>query len=57
MDSFWKLFGRAKKVFEEKGYPVQTLRLATQPWEEYYSSLPQMKSLAQRMSDMTEKME
>ena len=47
----------AKKVFEEKNYPVQTLRLATQPWEEYYSSLSQIKSLVRHMSDLTQQNE
>lgn len=32
---------RAKRIFEDSGYDVQTLRVATQPWTEYLGSLSQ----------------
>lgn len=44
---------RAKHIFEEEGYPVQTIRLVTQPWETYYSSSKQMTELVRRMSEST----
>lgn len=36
---------RVKHKFIEKGYDVQTVRLVTQPWEEYFSSPHQMRDL------------
>jgi len=36
----------AKKVFEKEGYPVQTVRITTQPWEEYYTSEAQILTVA-----------
>lgn len=44
---------KAKDIFEDQGCRVQTLRLTTQPWETYYRSEKQMKSLARKMSDLT----
>mgnify|MGYP006299142985 CR=1 FL=1 len=44
---------RAKHIFEEEGYTVQTIRLVTQPWETYYSSSKQMTELVRRMSEST----
>jgi len=32
---------RARRFFEDKGYEVQTLRIATQPWTEYLGALSQ----------------
>ncbi len=32
---------RARRMFEDKGYEVQTLRVATQPWAEYLGKLSQ----------------
>jgi uncharacterized protein len=32
---------RARRFFEDKGYEVQTLRIATQPWSEYLGILSQ----------------
>jgi len=32
---------RAKRIFEDNGYDVQTVRVATQPWTEYLGSLSQ----------------
>ncbi|MFO7865879.1 MAG: DUF711 family protein [Candidatus Aminicenantes bacterium] len=45
--------GDAKRIFEHNGYQVQTLRLATQPWEAYHSSPSQMTSLVRKLSDLT----
>ncbi len=45
--------GQAKDVFEDNGIQVQTLRLATQPWEQYYSSKNQMISLVRKISELT----
>jgi uncharacterized protein (UPF0210 family) len=39
----------AKKEFEQRGYVVQTVRLATQPWEEYYTSKEQIVSLVKKL--------
>jgi len=32
---------RARKIFEDNGYEVQSLRIATQPWAEYLGALSQ----------------
>jgi len=32
---------RARKIFEDNGYEVQSLRIATQPWAEYLGTLSQ----------------
>ncbi len=45
--------GRAKEIFENNGYTVQTLRLATQPWEKYYSSAGQLEDIVNRLSGLT----
>jgi len=39
----------AKKEFEQRGYVVQTVRIATQPWEEYYTSKEQIVSLVKEL--------
>lgn len=44
---------RAGNVFEAKGYTVQTVRIATQPWEKYHTSPAQMLELARRMDACT----
>ena len=36
---------RVKDEFIKNGFDVQTVRLATQPWEEYFSSPDQMREL------------
>ncbi len=41
----------AKRAFEERGYPVQTVRVATQPWEEYYTSKAQIVRLVRELED------
>jgi uncharacterized protein (UPF0210 family) len=42
----------AKRAFEQRGYPVQTVRLATQPWEEYYASKAQIVRLVRKLEDL-----
>ena len=43
----------AKKVFEQNGYIVQTIRVATQPWEQYYTSKAQILRLVEDIEDYT----
>jgi uncharacterized protein (UPF0210 family) len=43
----------AKEAFENAGFTVQTVRVATQPWEEYFSSQKQIVDLAKRLEDLT----
>jgi uncharacterized protein (UPF0210 family) len=38
---------RARRIFENSGYEVQTLRVATQPWTEYLGSLSQNQIVAE----------
>ncbi len=45
----------ARSEFESAGFEVQTVRVATQPWEEYYSSRRQIVDLAKRFEDLTRK--
>lgn len=45
----------ARKIFENKGYTVQTVRLATQPWEEYFKSKNQIVTLVKELEDLTHK--
>lgn len=42
----------AKRAFEQRGYPVQTVRVATQPWEEYYTSKAQIVRLVRELEDL-----
>ena len=42
----------ARRTFEEKGYPVQTVRVATQPWEEYFTSKAQIVKLVRELEDL-----
>jgi len=44
-----------KKAFESAGFAVQTVRVATQPWEEYFSSRSQIVNVAKRLEDLTHK--
>ncbi|MGB6867227.1 MAG: DUF711 family protein, partial [Candidatus Aminicenantaceae bacterium] len=44
-----------KKAFESAGFTVQTVRVATQPWEEYFSSRSQIVNLAKRLEELTHK--
>lgn len=46
---------RIKKAYQNAGYPVQTVRITTQPWEQYYESDTQMKQLVKTMEKLTEK--
>lgn len=41
---------KIRSFFEKKGYSVQTVRLATQPWEEYFSRQAEMDELLGRLS-------
>jgi len=45
---------KARGVFEEIGYSVQTVRIATQPWGKYYVSERRMLELAGKMDRLTE---
>ena len=45
----------AKKAFENAGFTVQTVRVATQPGEEYFSSQRQIVDLAKRLEALTHK--
>jgi uncharacterized protein (UPF0210 family) len=39
----------ARREFEQRGYVVQTVRMATQPWEEYYTSKAQIVALIKEL--------
>jgi len=41
-----------KKIYEDYGYEVQTLRIATQPWEKYYKSEKQMLNLVKNIEEL-----
>jgi len=41
-----------RRAFEERGYPVQTVRVTTQPWEEYFTSKAQIVSLVRELEDL-----
>lgn len=41
----------SRKAFESKGYTVQTTRIATQPWEEYFDSKKQIVELVKRLEE------
>jgi len=45
----------ARKIFENKGYTVQTVRVATQPWEEYFRSKDQIVTLVKELENLTQK--
>ncbi len=45
----------AKKAFEGAGFTVQTVRVATQPWEEYFISRKQIIELAKQLESLTHK--
>jgi uncharacterized protein (UPF0210 family) len=45
----------ARRLFESKGYAVQTVRIATQPWERYFESRDQIVSLVKVLEDLTYK--
>ena len=45
----------AKEVFENNGYTVQTVRVATQPWEEYFESKNQIIKLVKEFEALVQK--
>jgi hypothetical protein len=45
----------AKRTFEQKGYPVQTVRVTTQPWEEYYTSKAQIVGLVKELEQLADR--
>jgi uncharacterized protein (UPF0210 family) len=45
----------SRKIFENRGYTVQTVRLATQPWEEYFRSKNQIVNLVKELENLTHK--
>ena len=46
---------KARRLFESRGYTVQTVRIATQPWERYFESRDQIVSLVKVLEDLTHK--
>ena len=44
---------KARRLFESEGYAVQTVRIATQPWERYFESRDQIVSLVKTLEDLT----
>jgi len=46
---------KARRLFESRGYAVQTVRIATQPWESYFESQDQIVSLVKVLEDLTHK--
>jgi uncharacterized protein (UPF0210 family) len=46
---------KARRLFESRGYAVQTVRIATQPWERYFESRDQIVSLVKVLEDLTHK--
>jgi len=44
-----------KKIFENNGYTVQTLRIATQPWEKYFESKNQIVKLVRDLELLAHK--
>ena len=45
----------AKKLFEDKGYTVQTVRIATQLWEDYFESQNQIVRLARELEGLAQR--
>src|ERR1051325_11232620 len=46
VESAIEFLQRAKKKFEDEGYEIQTLRIATQPWPEYLNGKSRSEALA-----------
>ncbi|UCH07144.1 MAG: DUF711 family protein [Deltaproteobacteria bacterium] len=46
---------KARRLFESRGYAVQTVRIATQPWERYFESRDQIVSLVKVLEDLAHK--
>lgn len=44
---------RVKEVFVKNGFDVQTVRLATQPWEAYFTSPQQIKELVKKIEQVS----
>ena len=44
---------KARRLFESEGYAVQTVRIATQPWERYFESRDQIVNLVKTLEDLT----
>ncbi|MGD2248569.1 MAG: DUF711 family protein [Candidatus Methanofastidiosia archaeon] len=42
-----------KEIFENKGYTVQTTRITTQPWEEYFKSEEQLITIIKNLEEFT----
>ena len=45
----------SKKIFENNGYTVQTVRISTQPWEEYFKSKNQIIRLVKELEALVHK--
>ena len=45
----------ARRVFEDKGYTVQTVRIATQPWKGYFESQKQIVRLAKELEGLAQR--
>lgn len=50
-----KITKDCKREFENEGYDVQTIRIATQPWERYFKSKKQIIKLAKELEKITQK--
>jgi len=44
---------KARRLFENRGHTVQTVRIATQPWERYFESRDQIVGLVKVLEDLT----
>ena len=50
-----ELSNNIKEVFEKEDYSVQTMRVTTQPWEEYFESKEQIIKLTKELDSYTKK--
>ncbi|MFQ5648021.1 MAG: DUF711 family protein, partial [Candidatus Aenigmatarchaeota archaeon] len=48
-----KTLRNARKAFEKKGYTVQTTRMVTQPWEQYFKSKKQILRTVKQLDALT----
>jgi uncharacterized protein (UPF0210 family) len=55
IEQFCEFTNTAKEIFANNGYTVQTLRIATQPWEEYFESKNQMIELVKEFESLVQK--
>ncbi len=53
LEKMAKIANDAKREFEARGYVVQTVRLVTQSWGEYFSSKRQILKLVKELEDFT----